>query len=714
MNRSAGGLLASLALVLVALVPVGCTAGVGADEGAPDAAARSDDDDAGRPLSADDSGMPAHDAGVPPDPPDDGGAPDGLDAGPDPVPDAGAELPDAGAHEPEEPDAGPDGPALLEPASASDSGAHTVTTFFNVLRQSGADPWVYKHTDGLYYYTQTTGGNVTLWRSETLSGIGHAARKVIWTKPASGPASQDIWAPELHHLRGKWYAYFAASSGSAGSRRMYVLENPDADPFSDNWTFQGKIADASNRWAIDGTVLEVGSSLYFIWSGWPGTTNGVQNIYIARMSDPLTISSNRALLSTPSYAWEKVGDPDINEGPEVIVKDGVISLVYSASGSWTDSYCLGLLTASTGSNLLNPDSWTKHSQPIFQSANGLYGPGHHSFTRSPDDSEDWIVYHTARWSGSGWTRQVRLQPFTWKANHTPNLGAPVDPNAPITLPSGEPARYRYEAEDMVTGGTAHAVAHESASGGEKVGYIDGGNAHLTFSVWVPKAGRYALGLRTGNGTAGEATATYSLSLGGGDPVNISTVYSGWNRWSMIYLRRNLEAGHNTLRVSRSSGYMEFDLLDVFPLRSVAGGVLEDGTYRLIADHSGDALDVGGCSTEDGANVIQWPYWGGDCQRWRLEHLGGDVYNLLAVNSGKALEVADQSTADAANVRVFNRWGGYHQQWRIEPNDDGSYGLRARHSGMMLEVAGCSTEDAANVRQGIEGGSACQRWRIQPR
>lgn len=685
-------------------------------------------------VNGDDGGAPLHDAGALDDGADagdaepshgDGGslAPDDADAGdagaphhpPEDPPDASTPEPDAGGEgPPEEPDPMPSGPPLLEPASESESGARTVTTFFNVLRQNGADPWVYKHDDGFYYYTQTTGGNVTLWRSETLSGIGHAQRKVIWTKPSTGPASQDIWAPEIHRLRGKWYVYFAASNGSPGGRRMFVLENPDADPFSDSWTFKGKIADASNRWAIDGTVLEVGNTLYFIWSGWPGETNGVQNLYIARMSDPLTISSGRVRISTPTYAWEKVGDPDINEGPQVIVRNGVISLVYSASGSWTDSYCLGLLTASTNANLLDASSWTKHAQPIFKSANGLYGPGHHSFTRSPDDSEDWIVYHTARWQGSGWTRQVRLQPFTWKANHTPDLGAPVPPNVPIPLPSGDPARVRYEAEDMAVGGTAHAVAHASASGGQKVGYIDGGNAHLTFTVWVPRAGVYAVGLRTGNGTAGEATSTYQLVLNGGESRDISTVYSGWDRWSMIYLRLNLVAGTNTMRISRGTGFMEFDVLDVFPVRARAGGPVADGAYRIIADHSDKALDVGGCSTADGANVIQWPYWGGGCQQWRLEHLGQGFYNVLAVNSGKALEVAGGSLDEGANVGVHNRWGGYHQQWHLTPNGDGTYLLRARHSGQRLEVAGCSTADAANVRQGPAGDPACQRWRIEPR
>lgn len=39
---------------------------------------------------------------------------------------------------------------------------------------------------------------------------------------------------------------------------------------------------------------------------------------------------------------------------------------YSASGSWTPYYCVGLLTADANANLLDPASWKKHPTPVFQ------------------------------------------------------------------------------------------------------------------------------------------------------------------------------------------------------------------------------------------------------------------------------------------------------------------------------------------------------------
>lgn len=454
--------------------------------------------------------------------------------------------------------------ALALPMGSGKAEAAPVSNFFNVIKQDGADPWMYKHTDGYYYYTQTTGNNITLWRSKTITGIDAGDSAVVWTPPAGTMYSSNIWAPELHYLDGKWYVYFAADNGSNENHRMYVLENANANPLAGGWTFKGKIADASDRWAIDGTVLTVGASRYFIWSGWEGTVNDKQHLYIAQMSNPWTISSARTRIATPTYSWETNTTPQVNEGPQVIVRGSTISLVYSASGSWTDGYCLGLVTAGTSANLLNAASWTKKSAPLFASANGIYGPGHHSFTKSPDGTQDWLVYHAARWQGSGWTRNVRTQPFGWNADNTPNLGAPVNPNAPIAKPAGEPGRDRYEAESALLAGGAAVANEASASGGKKVGYLDTTSSYAQFTVSAPSAGWYVLAVRNGNGTSGQPWAIHSLSVNGGAASSFYVAYSGWNNWGASTAKVYLNAGTNTIRFTGSSNYAEIDCMDIFP------------------------------------------------------------------------------------------------------------------------------------------------------
>src|SRR5689334_7494739 len=172
-------------------------------------------------------------------------------------------------------------PLLLAQAGQNtDSSSTQNVTFTNPLLRSGADPWVLLR-DGLYYYMNTTGHSLVIWKTRHISQLASAEKKVVWNPPASGPYSHDIWAPELHFLRGKWYIYFAADGGRNESHRIWALENPSPDPLEGEWQMKGKVADPSDRWAIDATVFENNSHLYMAWSGWEGEVNGAQNLYLA-------------------------------------------------------------------------------------------------------------------------------------------------------------------------------------------------------------------------------------------------------------------------------------------------------------------------------------------------------------------------------------------------------------------------------------------------
>ncbi len=215
---------------------------------------------------------------------------------------------------------------------------------------------------------------------------------------------------------------------------MYVLESQGPDP-QGTYVFRGKINDPTDKWAIDGTVLDLADrGLFFLWSGWEGDTNIRQDIYIAPMSDPATISGPRVKISSPTEPWETVGNPHVNEGPQILRMGETIHVVYSASGSWTADYCLGLLTC-TDRQVMRPESWKKRG-PVFSKAPAAYGVGHASFTKSPDRSEDWIVYHAMRRPDGGWgNRSVRAQKFGWNGIY-PEFGRPVTPGTAVPLPSG--------------------------------------------------------------------------------------------------------------------------------------------------------------------------------------------------------------------------------------------------------------------------------------
>ncbi len=341
---------------------------------------------------------------------------------------------------------------VSQPVKAYQSAPLPAGTFQNPLLPAGADPAVVAR-DGVYYYTQTTGRNLTIWKTRDLTDLRNAEKVVVWTPPADGPYAKEVWAPELHYLKGKWYIYFTADAGMNEGHRLWVLENSSPDPTQGVWTMKGKLADTSDKWAIDPSVFEVHGKDYLIWSGWLGDTNGVQHIFIARLKNPWTIKGSRKMLSTPEYPWEKVGDldtgahgaiamphVDVNEGPEILMHGEKLFLVYSASGCWTDYYELGMLTAEASSNLLKASSWTKLPAPVFHESPdaGVFAPGHNSFFQSPDGKEDWILYHANAEAGQGCgqMRSPRAQKFTWRPDGTPDFGTPMPTSQPLTKPSG--------------------------------------------------------------------------------------------------------------------------------------------------------------------------------------------------------------------------------------------------------------------------------------
>jgi len=322
-------------------------------------------------------------------------------------------------------------------------------TFSNPLLSSGADPYSF-YKDGYYYYTNTSGNRINIWKTKSLADLKTAEHKTIFTPPPNTMYSKELWAPEILFLRNKWYAYFAADDGKNENHRMYVLENSSPDPMSGEWIFKGKVADTSNKWAIDGDVFEYKKELYMIWAGWEGDVNGQQNIYIAKMKNPWTIEGPRVKISSPEFEWEKNGDlgnnehVNVNEGPQALQHNGRLFIIYSASGCWTDFYALGMLSFKGKKNLLDASAWEKSAQPVFKQSleNGVYAPGHNSFFKSPDGKEDWILYHanSKPGQGCGKFRTPRAQRFTWNADGTPNFGEPVKEGEPIKIPSEKEKR----------------------------------------------------------------------------------------------------------------------------------------------------------------------------------------------------------------------------------------------------------------------------------
>lgn len=303
-----------------------------------------------------------------------------------------------------------------------------------------ADPFIVRYQDSYYLTGTHTGSSLEVWHAPRLEDVG-ATSQTIWT-PQSGEPSFQVWSPSMfllnNHGSSHWFIYFtAAMQDKNEEHRIYVLQSQGTDPLGP-YTFKGQLAGTDSTTAIDASLLQLNGKLYLMYV----LEKGTNAVYIAPMSDPLTVSGQPRLLIDPDQPWE-MGDQasshyPVAEGPEALYHGDKTFIVYSGSDTGNYNYCLGMMSYK-GGDPLERASWEK-SGPVFQynSDNNVFGPGRATFTTSPDGKQSWMVYHaktTSDFTYSG--RETRAQQFTWNADGTPNFGTPVSLKTAVEPPSGE-------------------------------------------------------------------------------------------------------------------------------------------------------------------------------------------------------------------------------------------------------------------------------------
>jgi GH43 family beta-xylosidase len=317
----------------------------------------------------------------------------------------------------------------------------TPITTMNPLIEQRADPFITHRVRGMYYFTGSVPeyDRIVVRGAATVEGLATAAETVIWRRPATGRMAGHIWAPELHRIDGRWYIYFAAGDSDDVFRvRMYVLESALADPRDPSgWVLRGKIETEWDGFSLDATTFEHRRKRYLVWAQSEPEIAVNTSLYIAEMASPLALATKPTRITTPTRGWEIQGFR-VNEGPAVLVRNGRVFVTFSASA--TDSrYCMGLLTASAGADLLDRASWAKHPDPVFVSNDrtAQWGPGHNCFTVAEDGVTDLLVYHARDYKNITGdplydpNRHTRVQKLYWHRDGTPLFGVPVGKGGPI-------------------------------------------------------------------------------------------------------------------------------------------------------------------------------------------------------------------------------------------------------------------------------------------
>ncbi|QNA89268.1 family 43 glycosylhydrolase [Massilia sp. Dwa41.01b] len=304
-----------------------------------------------------------------------------------------------------------------------------------------ADPFVLKH-EGVYYaYGTAPGGadgrQIPVLRSTDLvqwEPVGHAL---------DNNGAEHYWAPEVAFHEGRFYMYYSSGSADEGTDqklRVAVAEHP-AGPFVDS----GKILVPDQPFSIDAHPFRDKDGQWYLFycvdfleledDHRVGT-----GIVVDRLVDMTTLAGEPRVVVRPHEDWHvfrkgrtmygRVYDWHTVEGASVQVHDGRYYCFYSG-GAWErENYGVSYVV---GDHPLGPYERPQggHEALLMGSRPGIIGPGHNSFTVSPDGSQTWIVYHA--WDEAQTARRMCIDRLDWEGarptTHGPTSAAQAAPSA---------------------------------------------------------------------------------------------------------------------------------------------------------------------------------------------------------------------------------------------------------------------------------------------
>jgi len=271
-----------------------------------------------------------------------------------------------------------------------------------------ADPCIAKW-NGKYYFiaTNDADGNHSLYirEADNIPELVNAKEHLLLDSNTYEDIGGLLWAPEFHILGDDLYIFHGATPGEFFREESHIMKlKKGGNPIcASDWSRPQRVlkkdgtylCEAGKTISLDMTTFEWDGQHYVVWSqreflpvdlgAW---------LYIAKIdpNEPWKLTTDPVVLTKPYYGWEN-NHTFVVEGPFPLIRGDKLFLTFS--GAAIDAtYCVGLLAADKGADLLNPENWQKLNYPLLTSRSipGEYGPGHNSYVVD-DNGVYWNAYH---------------------------------------------------------------------------------------------------------------------------------------------------------------------------------------------------------------------------------------------------------------------------------------------------------------------------------
>ncbi len=310
---------------------------------------------------------------------------------------------------------------------------------FPFLKADMSDPCICRY-NGKYFLSASGQRSVTFRISNTLEGLALAEPVNVYTMPEDDKIHANMWAQEMHIIRGIPYVFTTVGEREWYTVRSHVLRCNGNPENPSDWEEPRLVLRPDGTElqpegiSLDMTYFCINEIHYVMWSDRKFKVRSEKyvvadtaDIYIATIDPdrPWQLTSKPVCILRPMYGWDRY-ETLVDEGP-YLLKHGM-DLFVTISGSSTglaDLYCLGLLHAKETDNLLLPESWDWLPYPVLtkESVKGEYGPGHNCFIKEPESGDDLLVYHAVPHdiNGKAMGRRMGIRRVHWAASGYPYL-----------------------------------------------------------------------------------------------------------------------------------------------------------------------------------------------------------------------------------------------------------------------------------------------------